>query len=164
MTVEELIGLAQKLPRPAFERRLPGLYLIIAAETSGAPVAFRTIVVSPGMKRPAQSRVDHIDEVLPIAKAPENPYPERISVGRARNCDVVLRDGSVSKLHAHFYVEADGAFDLVDLESQNGTRVNGRTLAPHQRERVLLGDELEFGTVRATIADADALYELFADA
>lgn len=163
MTVEELIGLAQKLPRPAFERRLPGLYLVIAAETSGSPVAFRTIVVSPGMKRPPQSRVDHIDEVLPIAKAPENPYPERISVGRARNCDVVLRDGSVSKLHAHFYVEGD-AFDLVDLESQNGTRVNGRTLDPHQRERVLVGDELEFGTVRATVSDAAALYELFADA
>jgi hypothetical protein len=163
VTVEELIGLAQKLPRAAFERRLPGLYLVIAAEAGASPVAFRTIVVSPGEKRPAQSRVDEIDEVLPIAKAPENPYPERISVGRARNCDVVLRDGSVSKLHAHFYVEGD-ALDLVDLESQNGTRVNGRTLAPHERERVLLGDELEFGTVRATIADAGALFDLFSDA
>lgn len=163
MTVEELIALAQKLPRPAFERRLPGLYLIIAVDTAGAPVAFQTMVVQRGQKSPTQSRVDHIDEVLAVAKAPGNPYPERISVGRARNCDVVLRDGSVSKLHAHFYVDGD-ALDLVDLESQNGTRVNGRPLAPHQRERILLGDELEFGTLRATVADAATIYELFSDA
>jgi hypothetical protein len=163
VTVGELIGLAQKLPRPAFERRLPGLYLVIAAEAGASPVSFRTMVVPRGMPDPVQSRVDHIDEVLPIAKAPGNPYPERISVGRARNCDVVLRDGSVSKLHAHFYVEGE-ALDLVDLESQNGTRVNGRTLAPHQRERILLADQIEFGAVHATVADAAALYELFADA
>ncbi len=41
-------------------------------------------------------------EVRWIAKSEDSPYSDRFSVGRARNCDIVLRYASISKLHAHF--------------------------------------------------------------
>ncbi len=40
--------------------------------------------------------------VFSMVKAARNPWVERISVGRARNNDIVLPHKSVSKLHAHF--------------------------------------------------------------
>ena len=60
-------------------------------------------------------------------------------------CDIVLRHPSVSKLHAHFHI-GGGRLELVDLDSQNGTRVNGRTLAPNQAMQVSKGDILLFGS------------------
>ena len=94
-------------------------------------VQFATQVVDPvSLKRSAARRAPNV-EVLAVVKAPGNPYPDRVSVGRARNCDVVMRDPSVSKLHAHFRVGGP-KLELVDIDSQNGTRVNGRALAPHQ--------------------------------
>ena len=99
-------------------------------------------------------------EIMPVQKAPGNPYPDRISVGRARNCDVVLRDPSVSKLHAHFRRRDDEKLELVDLGSQNGTRINSRLLVPHQPESVSASDQLVFGGVNAKLVDADQLYEL----
>ena len=88
-------------------------------------VGFSTQVVDPvSLKRSTVRRPQNI-EVLPVVKAPGNPYPDRVSVGRARNCDVVMRDPSVSKLHAHFRIGGP-KLELVDIDSQNGTRVNGR--------------------------------------
>ena len=97
--------------------------------------------------------------MLEIIKAPGNPYPDRISVGRARNCDVVMRDPSVSKLHAHFRV-GPMKLELVDIDSQNGTRVNGRALAPHQPQVVEAGDTILFGNVTTRMVDAHMLYDL----
>ena len=73
---------------------------------------------------------------------------------------MVLRDPSVSKLHAHFRRRDDEKLELVDLGSQNGTRINSRLLVPHQPESVSASDQLVFGGVNAKLVDADQLYEL----
>ncbi len=99
-------------------------------------------------------------EVYPIVKAPGNPYPERISVGRSRNCDVVLRDPRISKLHAHFTVGPKGEMSLIDLGSQNGTRLNSRQLPPHTAEPLASGDIIEFAGVTARFLNAERLYDL----
>jgi hypothetical protein len=95
-------------------------------------------------------------------KAPGHPYPDRVSLGRARNCDLVLRDASISKLHAHFRRTAEGAqvFDLVDCCSQNGTRLNDKALEANQPTGVKTGDRMVFGRVPAKLLDAPALYEV----
>ena len=53
-----------------------------------------------------------------------------------------MRYPSVSKLHAHFRVGEGGKLDLIDLESANGTRVNGRALAANNPEWVGPGDTI----------------------
>lgn len=67
----------------------------------------------------------------------------RILLGRDPRCDIALTDGSVSRRHAELRVE-DGKFLLVDLNSSNGTFVNGiRTSEAVVRP----GDQLRLGGV-----------------
>jgi hypothetical protein len=98
-------------------------------------------------------------QVSEVRKRKGNPFPDRVSVGRARNCDVVLRYSYVSKLHAHF-VAADGAadasteFSLVDQKSHNGSAVNGKPVQPGRPAPVVSGDELVLGSLRLRLMDA----------
>ncbi len=47
-----------------------------------------------------------------------------VSIGRERDNDVALNDEQVSRFHAKIQ-DADGRLILTDLDSTNGTRVNG---------------------------------------
>lgn len=60
-----------------------------------------------------------------------------------------LRNG-VSRRHAQITYE-DGALYIEDLESTNGTRINGFELTPGRTYRLRDGDELEFGRIRVVI-------------
>jgi len=68
---------------------------------------------------------------------------EAVSIGRLDTCDLVLDDPTVSRTHAEVRREGDG-FEVVDLGSRNGTRVNGRGVA---RQRLADGDDLLIGAV-----------------
>lgn len=97
--------------------------------------------------------------VAPLAKrAQDATYMERVSVGRARNKDIVLRDGSVSKFHAWFEVCPDGKVLVADAGSKNGTRVNGATLDAREASPLSLGDRLRFGVVEATLCSPELLW------
>src|SRR5689334_23533278 len=49
-----------------------------------------------------------------------NPFPDRLTIGRATNCDVVIRFAFVSKVHAHLFVQGD-KLTLRDNKASNGT-------------------------------------------
>lgn len=59
-------------------------------------------------------------------------------VGRSRECEIALRDRSISRVHAKLEC-VDGAWFLEDLNSRNGVRRDGRRL-----ERVEVMDRDEF--------------------
>lgn len=99
-------------------------------------------------------------EVFPVLKLPGNPWPDRISVGRARNSDIVLPDNSVSKLHAHFIYDDDGDVTLVDAGSRNGTHVGKTKLTAGAPEKVSSGDSITFGAVTLRFLSAEDLFEL----
>jgi hypothetical protein len=156
---DALAELAENTTRDDFAAKLPHSFLVLEQALQEQDVGFSTQVVDPvSLRRSTRTRTQHL-EVLPVVKAPGNPYPDRVSVGRARNCDLVMRDPSVSKLHAHFRI-GGGKLELVDIDSQNGTRVNGRQLAPHQPAVVASGDTILFGSVAAKLMDAATLYDL----
>lgn len=87
------------------------------------------------------------------------PCDQRLLIGRldedsttTLGLDLAPFDGEangVSRIHAAFSVQ-DGLAHLEDLESTNGTRINGLTLIPNQPYRLRDGDELEFGSARLT--------------
>jgi hypothetical protein len=69
--------------------------------------------------------------------------PRGATIGRSRECEIVVEDANVSRQHAELRPRG-GAWVISDLGSTNGTRVNGRTInAP---EVVRAGDEIEVGS------------------
>jgi hypothetical protein len=98
--------------------------------------------------------------VLAVVKAQGNPYPDRVAVGRAGNCDIVLRDVSVSKLHAHLRVLGPGEATVTDAGSVNGTLVNGKRLAAGTAQPLRVGDTVAFGGIVTQFLDPRTLYEL----
>ena len=56
----------------------------------------------------------------------------------------------VSRKHAQLLIEAGDVF-LVDLDSSNGTRLNGKALKPNQPSGLRDGDEMELGRLRIII-------------
>jgi hypothetical protein len=65
---------------------------------------------------------------------------DELLVGRHASCDVRLRNPTVSRRHARL-VFRDAAWIVQDLESKNGTAVNGRSVG---RCRLAPGDDLAF--------------------
>jgi hypothetical protein len=156
-----LMALARRKTRTEFVAHLKHLVLLVTSETQGgAPIAFETVAV-PTSAAAGLPDVAPGVEIAEVVKAPGNPYPERISVGRAKNCDIVFRDASISKLHAHFHV-VDGdltRLELVDHGSHNGTRLGAHPLKPQTPTPVRVGDAIVFGRVATRLLDAAELYE-----
>jgi len=148
---------ARTLSREDFVREYSGYYLVVTPHAESLNIGYRTVNMNIANVRPPRAE-SHFD-IVPIAKAPHNPYPDRVSVGRATNCDIVLRDASVSKLHAHFRDFASGPLRVVDLGSSNGTKVNGAPLEPQRPVVLEPGDTLQVGGAKARVADGEALYE-----
>ncbi len=65
------------------------------------------------------------------------------SIGRVGS-DVVIADPSVSRNHAMIELTAEQAM-LSDLNSTNGTKLNGRRLTPNVSEQIYDGDTIRFG-------------------
>jgi pSer/pThr/pTyr-binding forkhead associated (FHA) protein len=82
-------------------------------------------------------------------------------IGRDPAAAIVIQDTSVSRFHAQITRQASGYY-LADLESSNGTQVNGELVSePH---KIVAGDLLRFGEavlrceeVIATIPPAQTL-------
>lgn len=81
-------------------------------------------------------------------------------IGRDAACDVVLDDTSASRRHARLYCDEGGQYWIQDLQSKNGTTLNG---APVASSRVQNGDRIGIGgclmalaaTVQPTIVMSD---------
>ncbi len=69
--------------------------------------------------------------------------PAGVTLGRSRQCDVVLSDPNVSREHAEIRPRA-GDWVLSDLGSTNGSLLNGRRV--DGPEVVRAGDQIELGT------------------
>lgn len=72
------------------------------------------------------------------------PIPPRgATIGRSRECDVVIDDAGISRRHAQIMPAGDG-WTVADLDSTNGLRVNGRTV--RGAHTLQAGDRVELGS------------------
>jgi len=65
------------------------------------------------------------------------------TVGRLSGSDIVIADHNVSRRHAELHAAGD-TYELVDLGSTNGCKVNGHKVGRHQLKD---GDQVTFGAV-----------------
>jgi hypothetical protein len=65
-----------------------------------------------------------------------------VVIGRLADCTIPINDPSASRRHAQISVE-NGAVFVTDLNSTNGTKVNGRRI---ERQRLASGDLITIGT------------------
>jgi hypothetical protein len=68
-------------------------------------------------------------------------------LGRSRECDCVFDDPNVSRRHAELRRNSSGDWQIVDLGSTNGVKVNGRRV---DTSRLAPGDDVSLGTVSFT--------------
>jgi Nif-specific regulatory protein len=84
-------------------------------------------------------RDDGFGDVFPLSAG------QRHTLGRAPTNRIVLKDDLCSREHAEIY-HADGRWRLRDLNSLNGTRLNGETV--DSEWELVPGDELNLGRTR----------------
>lgn len=158
--------LASQLSAEEFASQFEHLFLVKrpAAKGSSAPskLDFRTTIITT---RRDGNRLED-DEfaaswvIEPIRKKPGSPFPERISVGRAMNCDIPLRAAYISKLHAYFVMEVGLPMRLVDNKSANGTWVDGRRLDGLTPMPVTAGSKICLGALELQVVDPTQLFYL----
>jgi hypothetical protein len=124
-TVEELAALVADLPAPGGRLRA----LAAALRRSLAEIGRRPVPPEPALQ---------IEVSLPTTVS-------AVTVGRSHDCDVVVGERSVSRFHAELRHDDGNRWTVRDLDSTNGTWLNGARV----REAVLRrGDELWLGGLR----------------
>ncbi len=119
-----------------------------ARQALGAAELHRALLVTAHFAVPLHKR-----------KGAANIFAERISVGRARTNDVVLRHHSVSKFQAWFECDEDDRFFLCDARSTNPTFLNGVQVPRSSPVAVTPGDAVRFGDVGAVFATPELLWD-----
>ena len=106
-----------------------------------------TMVYSPSRDARKVEPVDDRRQALLVGGGRRNVLSgNRVVIGRSREADIVLQDPNVSRRHAELRRE-DGAWQVVDLGSTNGIKVNGRRV-DHQPLRP--GDQVTIGVTDLT--------------
>jgi hypothetical protein len=160
-TLEKYLMLATHTTALAFAKEQPGPFLLKRptklheTESAAKPIGFVTVL--------ANSDVDPFAaqwRLLAVKKREGNPYEDRMVIGRASNCDLVLRVPFISKVQAHILLESGGGYALRAQNSANPTLLNGRPVGTTESSPLKFGDEISFGPMKFHFIDAARLYKV----
>jgi diguanylate cyclase (GGDEF)-like protein len=84
------------------------------------------------------------------------PLEQQMVLGRSPQCDVRIDEDGVSRRHATLQPTGDGSIEILDLESRNGTRVNGE---PVTRRTLQDGDKIQIGSTTVLKLDYQDSYD-----
>jgi pSer/pThr/pTyr-binding forkhead associated (FHA) protein len=97
---------------------------------------------------------------IALIKSDRNAFASKITVGRARNNDIIIREPKVSKLHAVLIQKEENAIHLMDMGSANGTRVNGVKIEKNQSVPLHNGDYVAFYKFEFEYFDQDGFIKM----
>jgi hypothetical protein len=96
-------------------------------------------------------------EPLVLELRKRTPESMEVTLGRAPECDIVIEDATVSRLHAVFRKEPHtGMWQVVDAESHNGTFQAGVLIVPGRPTPLFERAALRFGAVEMSFLQASA--------
>ena len=70
---------------------------------------------------------------------------DELTLGRGDTAHVKIDDTLVSRIHARIFQHQNGSYVVEDLDSRNGTQVNGMAVT---RQVLAYGDRIQIGRVR----------------
>jgi hypothetical protein len=132
---------------------------VLEKSADGAEKTADRIAASAG--RPGADRIPDAllrapCHVVPIRKRFEGSFLQNVSIGRARNNDIVLRHSSVSKFHALIEIHDGKHLMVKDSDSRNHTYVDGQQVV--SRVEVSPGQTIRFGSVDAYVCSGESLW------
>lgn len=162
----DLPSVLADLPAPQAPRSVAGWLRGGWARVSGAAAHARQVRAATrarrtgtGTETPAARSVRPMTSSMSASPDPRQPFAlqfprggQQFSIGRDASCDLAIADMTVSRLHAQLERTSDGWL-LSDLESTNGTRVNGWRVRGKVPVRV--GDLVSFGNLEVVFAAGD---------
>lgn len=145
--------IVESLSQREFARRYPGFFLLSSSDPSELETLLQTqLTQREGRRARSGRRVFEAHWVHNEAGGP-------VTVGRSSSCNITFRHPSVSKQHARLEPAARGKLVVIDLNSRNGTTVNGDMLAPEKEQALAVRDRVQFGSVSCMVLDAAGLHE-----
>ena len=94
--------------------------------------------------------------LAPIRKCHSTSFLQHVSIGRARNHDIVLRHKSVSKFHGWFELHEGDRLFVKDCDSRNHIFVDKHLVT--QRHEVRPGQTVAFGQVQCRVCTPASLW------
>lgn len=160
LPVEALDEDARTLSAEAFrERHGDGFLLVTAARVRVRTADSTTYLQLDDESDPGDRTADLATLIYPL-RGPQGVPADIVTLGRESRHDVVIPDASVSRFQAFLKRDANGAFLIQDVESTNGTAVNGTSVPSRGAGSPVAlkpGDTVRLGQVEATFTDAAGL-------
>jgi hypothetical protein len=161
--VEAYLEDASQLSPEEFEKRHGCVFLLLTATSLSKPGdTTSTRVELLDLSNVGNERTAGLDIRVFGVQWLEQTEGHLLTVGRGSNADVVIPDMSVSRFHAFIKRGANGAFEILDAGSTNGTTVNGvnvPTRGGGPAAQVKAGDTLRIGQLEFTFLEAAALQQ-----
>jgi hypothetical protein len=161
----DLLALARSLERNPFIAECPFPLLLAANELVAASSQelfsdeFVTISSMKQQQSPPPIQPATAEPVLYAVKKVHPQLPPGVLLGRTNECDIVVRDLSVSKTHALF-LEKDGQWTLSDVGSRNGTHVKHVRAQPNgDAVPIAFGDIISFAFRTFYFLDAASAWD-----
>ena len=154
LSMEALAAELRQVGKVSFGEKYPHPFLKVNAfrKSKSGFIEPRTMILQRKHKSESVDSAESVTEepsetrtlCIPLVKSNRNAYGAKVTLGRARNNDIVIRASRVSKLHCVFVPQADGNYHLMDMGSFNGTKANGSRLEKNEPVTLKTGDEIEF--------------------
>ena len=132
------------LSRMRFGVSADELKAIVEAQRAPARASQSPITAPRGAGNTQGARLVAVDRIDPVP-AEYSLMKDEISIGRGEDNDVVIPHASVSRQHARL-MRRDGGFELMDLNSTNGSYVDDRQI--HGSALVSAGSRLRLGDIQ----------------
>lgn len=145
MPIQEFVGLCAYLNGEEFTRRYQHPFLLQVSQDFGQRKVHGFGTISSNIdKIPVDSDLKS-NRVLFVVKRAANAFSMMVTVGRAENNDILIRNGKVSKFHAYFN-QTGGSWSLTDANSSNGSFAGPERMLPNTRYPLQDHSEVSFSS------------------
>jgi hypothetical protein len=145
MPADELKAIVEAQGAPSLRMSAPPASAPRPVQRAPArPPQSSPITAPRGAGQTQGARLVAVDRIDPVP-AEYSLMKDEISIGRGEDNDVVIPHASVSRQHARL-MRRDGGFELMDLNSTNGSYVDDRQI--HGSSFLSAGSQLRLGDIR----------------